>query len=56
MENKTTLKKTQQGKYFIIIPKNMLRITKWTEGDTIEVMPGSAVTVKKDDLIFRKVP
>jgi|GEM_PF-1619441 len=55
MENKTTLKKTQQGRYFIIVPKNLVRIAKWSEGDTIEVMPGSAATVKKDDLILRKI-
>ncbi len=55
MDNKTELKKTQRGKYFIVIPKNLRRIAKWEEGDVIEVMPGSAVSVKKDDLILRKV-
>jgi bifunctional DNA-binding transcriptional regulator/antitoxin component of YhaV-PrlF toxin-antitoxin module len=56
MPNKTELEKTQRGKYFIVIPKNLMRITKWEEGDIIEVIPGSAVSVKKDDLILRKVP
>jgi hypothetical protein len=55
MSNKSVLKKTPRGVYFVVIPQNLIRVTKWDEGDEIEVMPGSAVAVKKDDLILRKV-
>ena len=55
MENKAVIKKTQRGVYFVEIPLNQLRIAKLGEGDTIEIMPGSAVPVKKDDLILRKL-
>lgn len=55
MDDKTILKKTKNGRYYMEIPSDYLRITKWKEGDTIELIPGRAVTSKKDDLILRKV-
>ncbi len=54
MENKTRLKKTPRGVYYIEIPRDLIRISKLKEGDTLEVIMGSAVTAKKDDLILRK--
>ena len=40
----------------MVLPKNMIRVSKLKEGDSIEVIAGSAASVKKDDLILRKVP
>jgi hypothetical protein len=56
MKNKGVIKKTLRGVYFVEIPQNFLRITKLQEGDEIEFIPGSAVSIKKDDLIIRKIP
>lgn len=56
MADKRKLKKTSQGVYFIEIPYNMIRIAKLKEGDTLEFIPASALTPKKDDLILRKIP
>jgi hypothetical protein len=56
MAGKTILRKTQRGVYFVEIPSNFLRITKLKEGDTIEFIMGESVSIKKDDLILRKVP
>ena len=56
MENSTVVKKTPRGVYYVELPPNFLRITKWKEGDTLEVMVGGAASIKKDDLILRKVP
>ncbi len=55
MGNKTKLKKTLRGVYYLEIPENFIRITKWKEEDIIEVIPGSAVTPKKDDIILRRI-
>ncbi len=55
MDKKTTLKKTKNGVYYMEIPSDYVRITKWKEGDTIELIPGNAVTSKKDDLILRRI-
>jgi hypothetical protein len=56
MENKTEIRKTIKGIYFVEIPPNFLRITKIKEGDQVEFIMGNAVSIKKDDLILRKVP
>ncbi len=56
MKNKAVIRKTHNGVYFVEIPATLVRIAKIKEGDTVEVMPGNAVTVKKDDLIVRKAP
>jgi PDZ domain-containing secreted protein len=56
MDGKTTLRMTRQGVYFVEIPQNFIRITKLREGDTIEFIMGESVSIKKDDLILRKVP
>lgn len=56
MENGTVVKKTPRGVYYIELPSNFLRITKWKEGDVLEVMVGGSASIKKDDLILRKLP
>jgi uncharacterized membrane protein (UPF0127 family) len=56
MDNKTEIKKTTKGVYFLEIPSNFLRITKIKEGDQVEFIMGNSVSIKKDDLVLRKVP
>lgn len=51
---KMKLKKTFAGVYFIEIPEDLIRFTTWEEGDEIEVLSGTTVSVRRGDLILRK--
>lgn len=48
------LQKTTKGQYFILLPDELVRIARWKEGDEIEVVPGSEVAARKEDLVLRK--
>ncbi len=48
------LQKTTKGEYFIILPREMLRIAGWKEGDEIEVRLGSDVSPRSKDLVLLK--
>lgn len=48
------LQRTFGGIYFIEIPEDLIRFTKWKEGDEIEVLSGSTVAARKGDLLLRK--
>ncbi len=49
------LQKTTKGQHFILLPSEMIKLTGWKEGDTIDVRSGLDITPKKGDLILRKV-
>jgi hypothetical protein len=51
---RTKLQKTTKGEYFIIIPRDMIRLVGWTEGEEIEVTPGLEVSPRREDLVLRK--
>ncbi len=49
-----TLQKTLKGVYYIKLPRDLLRIKGWKEGETIEVLSGASVQARKEDIILRK--
>lgn len=49
------LQRTTKGKYFILLPSEMIKLTEWKEGNEIDVRSGIDITPKKGDLILRKV-
>jgi antitoxin component of MazEF toxin-antitoxin module len=51
---RTKLQKTTRGEYFIIIPRDMIKLVGWTEGEEIEVTPGLEVSPRREDLVLRK--
>lgn len=48
------LNRTTKGQYYIILPRDLMRVVKWRAGDEIEVILGSEAEPKKDDLILRR--
>lgn len=48
------LMRTTMGEYYIVLPKDLIRVVKWREGDEIEAIPGSEVEAKNEDIILRK--
>ena len=48
------LQKTTKGQHFILLPSEMVKLTGWKEGDTIDVRSGLDISPKKGDLILRK--
>ncbi len=50
-----TLQRTTKGKHFILLPSEMIKLTGWKEGDSIDIRSGLDITPKKGDLILRKV-
>jgi bifunctional DNA-binding transcriptional regulator/antitoxin component of YhaV-PrlF toxin-antitoxin module len=48
------LRRTTKGQYYILLPRDLMRVVKWREGDEIEVILGSEAEAKKDDLILRR--
>ncbi|MFQ5887535.1 MAG: hypothetical protein ACE5HY_02430 [Candidatus Hydrothermarchaeales archaeon] len=52
--SKMKLKRTFAGVYFIEIPEDLIRFTTWKEGDEVEVLSGTTVSVRKGDLLLRK--
>lgn len=51
---KMKLHKTSKGQYFVLLPDELVRVVKWKEGDEIELIPGSEVAARKEDLVLRK--
>lgn len=51
---KTMLQSTLKGIYFIELPRDLLRVKGWKEGDTIEVLSGSSAQARKEDIVLRK--
>ena len=49
------LQKTTKGQHFILLPVEMIKLTEWKEGDTIDVRSGLDIKPKKGDLVLRKV-
>ncbi|MFH1773663.1 MAG: hypothetical protein ABH874_01735 [Methanobacteriota archaeon] len=48
------LRKTMQGEYFILLPEDLIRVTKWKEGDEIDAVLGSEAAARKEDIILRR--
>lgn len=48
------LRKTTQGKYFVLLPEDLIRVIRWKEGDEIEAVVGSEASARKEDLILRR--
>ncbi len=48
------LQKTTKGAYFIILPKDIIRIAGWKEGDEIDVRLGSDISPGSRDLVLLK--
>ncbi len=48
------LRKTTQGRYFILLPEDLIRVIKWKEGDEIEAVVGSEASARKEDIILRR--
>tara|TARA_B100000315_G_scaffold245306_1_gene271028 strand:+ start:1472 stop:1627 length:156 start_codon:yes stop_codon:yes gene_type:complete len=48
------LQKTMQGQYFVIIPRDLIRIIKWKKEEEVEVILGSQTESKNDDIIIRR--
>jgi len=53
--NKAVVRRTMRGVYYLEIPLDVIRVAGLKEGDMVELMPGSAVSVKKDDVIIRRI-
>jgi hypothetical protein len=49
------LQRTTKGQHFILISSEMIKLTGWKEGDSIDIRSGLDITPKKGDLILRKV-
>ncbi|MEE8401006.1 MAG: hypothetical protein V3R86_02485 [Candidatus Hydrothermarchaeaceae archaeon] len=49
------LQKTAKGKYFILLPSEMVRLASLKEGDRIDIRSGLELKPKRGDLILRKV-
>jgi bifunctional DNA-binding transcriptional regulator/antitoxin component of YhaV-PrlF toxin-antitoxin module len=48
------LRRTTKGQYYVLLPRDLVRVIKWKEGDEIEIIPASEAEPKKDDLILRR--
>ncbi len=48
------LRRTTKGQYYVLLPRDLIRVIKWMEGDEIEVILGSEAEPKKDDLVLRR--
>ncbi|GBE54448.1 hypothetical protein BMS3Bbin15_00601 [archaeon BMS3Bbin15] len=48
------LQKTTKGAYFIILPRDIIRIAGWKEGDEIDVRLGSDISPGSRDLVLLK--
>ncbi len=46
------LQKTMKGEYYIQLPRELVRLAGWKEGDEIEVRLGSEVTPGRRDLVL----
>jgi hypothetical protein len=53
--NREKLQRTAQGQYFLLLPKEMIKVSQWEEGDEIEIWLGSEVSPRKEDLVLRKL-
>jgi|Deesub1362A_J573_1020465.scaffolds.fasta_scaffold00051_153 bifunctional DNA-binding transcriptional regulator/antitoxin component of YhaV-PrlF toxin-antitoxin module len=51
----TKLQRTSKDQYFLIIPRDLIRLVGWKEGDEIDIRSGSEVSPGKKDLVLRKV-
>lgn len=51
---KMTLRRTLKGVYFIELPRDLLRIKGWKEGEFIEVLSGASVQARKEDIVLRR--
>ncbi len=48
------LRRTTRGEYYIVLPRDLIRVVKWREGDKIEAIPGSEAEAKNEDIILRR--
>ena len=48
------LRRTRKGEYYVVLPRDLMRVVKWREGDQIEAIHGSETDAKEDDIILRK--
>lgn len=46
------LQKTTKGEYFIVLPREIIRLAGWKEGDEIEVRLGGDITPGSRDLVL----
>lgn len=51
---KMKLQKTLKGVYFLELPRDLLRVKGWREGDVIDVLSGASTQARKEDIILRK--
>ena len=51
---KMKLHRTTKGQYYVLLPRDLVRVIKWKNGDEIEVILGSEAEPKKDDIILRR--
>lgn len=51
---KTILRKTLKGVYFVELPRDLIRIKGWKDGEVIEVLSGGTVQARKEDIILRR--
>lgn len=48
------LHRTTKGQYYVLLPRDLVRVIKWRDGDEIEIILGSEAEPKKEDLILRR--
>lgn len=48
------LRRTTKGEYYIVLPRDLIRVVKWREGDEVEALPGSEAEAKNEDIILRR--
>lgn len=48
------LHRTTKGQYYVILPRDLMRVVKWKENDELDVILGAEAEPKKDDLILRR--
>jgi bifunctional DNA-binding transcriptional regulator/antitoxin component of YhaV-PrlF toxin-antitoxin module len=51
---KMKLHRTTKGQYYVLLPRDLVRVIKWKKGDEIEIILGSEAEPKKEDLILRR--
>jgi antitoxin component of MazEF toxin-antitoxin module len=48
------LRRTAKGEYYIVLPRDLMRVVKWHEGEDVEAILGSETEAKKEDIILRR--